>query len=329
MPKLIDQIVTESSLSETTLYHMFNLNGEMSRLIISAIQNSEEINESYIEDQLLLMKRSKFQLLDKVLEAYDMRDINIIFTKIPKFTQSLPFFTIKKDGKIKTYICVNNYGTIQEDRKNLNKKYLNIDMKTLYTLMEGAFIGQTYTTKPGVFSRNYSLIKTCCEMYTAMIMRILNKEFALSMDREAFANVNFLFAKFFLSNICELNNSEISFNYARSVSANLGGGMEFTTLDEQYLASDVKNIEDLINLVNQVSTRVKSGGLTLKYFTQRYLNTFKAPAIYSVESLPYFLFTIEATLLGSFIVNQPIIFEAIRSIRGVKNFYNELLRIVS
>ena len=326
MPNVKEQVVNEAALTETTIYQMFNANGEMSRLILSGIKDGTIIDSSYIEEQLLMMKRSKFQLLEKVLNAYELGDITLIYANNVKFTQSLPFFSVKQNGKIRTFIFLNNYGTIVEDKKNLNKKYLNIEMKTLYVLMEGAYVGHVYANTPMLFSRNYSFLKLCADIYTTMIIRILNKEFALSMDREAFAKINFLFAKFFLCNVANIQNSEISYNYARGLSIDLAGAIDFDTIDNQYENSNIQNMEDLINLVKTVSPRVS--GLSLKYFTQRYLNTFKAPAIYSMECLPYFLFTIEATLLGSFVVNQPFIYEAIKGVKGVRSFYSELLRVI-
>ena len=47
-----------------------------------------------------------------------------------------------------------------------------------------------------------------------------------------------------------------------------------------------------------------------------------------MEVLPYFLYTIQTTMTGSFLVNQPVISEVVKGIKGVSAYYPELTKVV-
>ena len=68
--------------------------------------------------------------------------------------------------------------------------------------------------------------------------------------------------------------------------------------------------------------------LNLRYFTDYYIRTYKGSAIFGMECLPYFLFTISSALLGSFIVNQPIITDITKRIKNINIFYPELVKVL-
>ena len=50
--------------------------------------------------------------------------------------------------------------------------------------------------------------------------------------------------------------------------------------------------------------------------------------ILRAECLPYFLYTIEASMIGSFIVNQPMIADITKNIKGMNTFYPELTKAI-
>ena len=70
------------------------------------------------------------------------------------------------------------------------------------------------------------------------------------------------------------------------------------------------------------------GALNFRYFVQCFINTYKATSMFGMECLPYFLFTIQSSMIGSFIVNQPIISDITKTIKGMNNFYPELVKII-
>ena len=93
-----------------------------------------------------------------------------------------------------------------------------------------------------------------------------------------------------------------------------------------YKAKEISNIEELMELLKEVSPRLTN--LNYRYFIQAWINTYKAPSLFGLECLPYFLFTISCSLLGSFIVNQPIITNVTNNVKGMNTFYNELVKVM-
>ena len=93
---------------------------------------------------------------------------------------------------------------------------------------------------------------------------------------------------------------------------------------EQYGCTDIAKV---IAFLSGLNPRLKS--LNFRYFTQCYINTFGAPALFGMETLHYFLFAITSVLIGSFVVNQPIISDVVKNIKGMNSFYPELVKAIN
>ena len=92
------------------------------------------------------------------------------------------------------------------------------------------------------------------------------------------------------------------------------------------MTKNVNTIEDLIEFLKTISPRLAD--INFRYFLQCFINTYKAGAMFGLECLPYFLYTIEASMIGSFLVNQPIISDITKNIKGMNQFYPELVKAI-
>ena len=82
-------------------------------------------------------------LSQKVLEAFNNGDIEIIWNNTEKVGVAMPFIVRRKsDGKIVSTIFINAFATIKDD------SILVIPAKQLYGLMEGAYIALKLQTDP-------------------------------------------------------------------------------------------------------------------------------------------------------------------------------------
>lgn len=325
------KLLTESSLVDTVVYRSFNKNSELNKIIVSGIKNSIPIDKSYIAEQLMQINRTKISpLSDEVLNAYYNGNIVLLYCKKANIPQALPFFASKIKGKITVIIFVNNYGQILKAESN-DQKYLSISMKDLYVLLEGAYIAYRYAVFPAKVTKDLGLMKISTQLYTSMIMRILNKEYAISMDQALYASVSFVVARFFIERVwMSVMGDDLNFSYARSVIDKTKVGVDMndiTVTNDLYTEAHIQSADELVNFLSTLSPRLKT--LNFRYFLQCYINTFKPGAMFSLECLPYFLFTIEASLCGSFIINQPILSDITRNTKGMNTFYPELVKAIS
>ena len=325
-----ENVVIEMALSDSYIWQSFNNHAAITSIIINGIKNSKVITEDFIDEQIMQIERTHISpLSDKVLEAYRNGDIMLLQAKDGKIPQSLPFFVTKLQGKVKGIIFINNYGTISKTTVD-GKKHLNISMKDLYVLMEGAFVAHNCAVYPGKLNRSMGLMKICCAIYTNMWMRLLNKEYSLGNDLDLYDSVTFCIGKFFLERVWQATNSEVINSYATSnIRTTVNRGINLATLSnilEQYDNAEIKTLDNLIEFLRNYSPRLK--GMNYRYILQCYITMYKAPAIFSVEVLPYFLFAVQSSMIGSFITNQPIIMDVCKTVKGSNNFYSELTKVI-
>lgn len=68
--------------------------------------------------------------------------------------------------------------------------------------------------------------------------------------------------------------------------------------------------------------------LSIRFFTEYYMNTYKSTVVLGMDVFPYFLFAMTSSMLGSFIVNQPVIYEILKNTKGMNYFYAELSKFL-
>lgn len=319
-----ENLFTEASLADSVLFQSFNTNSEMTLLIANAIKKSVKLDRGYIDEQILQIQRTRISpLADRVLDAFDQGNIVLLHSTVKKIPEALPFFTTKIQGKVVTFVFTNNYGTLSKANEE-GQRHLIIPMKDLYVLMEGAFIAYSHATLPQKLQRSLGLMKSNLTMYTLLMMRILNKEYALSMDQSAYDKVSFCFARFFAERIWMSTNADVNITYAKSVVARGTNGVELSQLSDEYDLANILNLEDLINFIRGISPRLST--LTIRYFMQCVITLYRPAATFGTEVLPYFMFTITSSMIGSFIVNQAIISDVIKTVKGMNNYYAELVK---
>jgi len=320
------KLITESTLSDSFIYGMFNVNKQMTVKIAKAYQSGQILDASYIEEQLLQIKRTHISpLVDSVLSAFERGRIELVYNKLVKIPQPLPFIILKTREKNKAIVFVNNYGTISDKGAVNGGHLLSIPMKDLYVLLEGAYIALSYYDYANRIERSIGLMKFTNSVYTTMMSRILNKEFALSMDPDLFNQISFSISRFYLEKVWGVDNHDIIFNYACQVNLNMIKD-SMIIIDDSYTQAGIENVSDLISFIRGISPRLDK--LTMRYFTECYINIYRAPALLSMDTLPYFLFTLSATYIGSFIVNQSVISDIVKNTKGANIYYNELSKLV-
>lgn len=317
----MSEIFTENTLSDSYIFGNLNQNSVIVSRVLEAIKTGTSVSRDQLEEQFIQIQKTRVSpLWDKAVKAYDDGHIVLVYSTKVKVTSAVPFFLMRTGEGIKAFIFLNNYTGLESDGKSFD-----IPFKSLYVLMESAYLSLCYLQKKEQFTRNVGLMRLCMNMYTAMFTRILNKEYALTLDESLNNQVTFSIAKFFLTSMWGLPNNDIATNYASLACLN-PDGTDIKVCDMDYNQTE---ITDLVGLSQFIKTRSdRMSNLTLRYLMERWINTYKQGGLLAMDCLPYLFFAIENLLLGTFLVNQTILRDIMRSVPSVRNFYAEIGKII-
>lgn len=312
---------TEASLSDSAMFQQLNKSATLMRKIAKAIKNGAVLDKSYFETQYLQISKTRISpLADAVLKAFDEGNIKLIYNKNDHVTIALPFVVLSIGGKTSAYIFINEFCSMTKD----SDPQLNIDMKRLYTLMESAYVGLLYFSKPTQFTRNATFVKAFTNIYAAMTMRILNREYALSLTKDLYDAVNYYTARFFLEKILGVTNKDVVHSYAAG-SCNNPSETTMNLCNSTYSIAKVDTIDSFIKFIANSDTKMEN--LTFRYYFERWVSGYGIGATIGIDSFPYFYYCISNVVLGGFLINTNAISEFVKNTKGINGIYPELLRI--
>lgn len=317
-----ERLIMEASLSDSYIYTMLNKSSHVSTTIITAIKTGTVVDKSYVEEQIIQCKRSRLSPLSEVvLSAFDKGKIVLIYNKQVRVSTSLPFVVINTKAGAKAYICISDFSSLSKDGLALT-----IEMNKLYTLMEAAYVGLHFYTKPDIFRRSTTLMKIFASIYASMSMRIFNKEFALSLDKDLYDTVNYSTARFCLECMAGLKNNELVHSFAQSTCLN-PNQITMNLLEQEYIHASIAEIGPLMEFIATRSPKLEK--LNFRYYFERWVSTYGTGATLSVDALPYLYYVIINVLLRAFLVNVPIMSEIINNTKQINLFYSEIAKIIT
>lgn len=312
--------VYEASMEDSFIYKTLNSSSGLIEKIVKYIKTSTALDKTYWEEQYSQIKKGIISpLCGRVLEAYDNGLIELLYSRETKVGTSIPFIVRKKDNKIVATIFISTFSTIDKSDN------LAIPVKQLYALMECAYVALQMQINPMKIQRNVALMKLCSTVYVEMIMRILNKEYSLILDNTLYEKVKYCVARFFIERIWEYPNKNLVDAYA-SNDLKYIDNLDLDMLKTGYENFNIKDINQLIEYIKTLSPRMSE--LNIRYFIERFVNTYHSSALISLDYLPYVFFVIINILLGSFLISQAALNDLIKNIKGMNKFYMELSKLV-
>lgn len=316
-------LFTEASMSDSFIYGLFNASGEIQTRTIKALKEGKVLDKSFIEEQIIQIERTRISpLVPKVMQAFEDGLIRLVYwtSTTQKMTKSLPFVIHKSSQGPVVSIFVSSFGKL-----DIESMRLDMPMKNLYILMESAFLAYHFHARNQVLNRNTTLMKITNEVYVNMFMRVLNRDYALSLDVALHDKISFTISKFFLTNIWESSNRDIINNYALQTTTEKK--MEFLqTVADEYDVKDPKNVEELFAFLKDLSPRMNT--LTVRYFVERYLNTYGGSSVLCIDYLPYVIFAIDNTIIGGFMLSQNTLSDIVKNTKEIRKFWPELTKLV-
>ena len=314
--------VCENTMEDSLVYKTFNQANGVVDKIVKYLSSGVPLDKSYIEDQYAIIRRGAgiSPLSQKVLEAFNNGDIEVIWNNTEKVGVAMPFIVRRKsDGKVVSTIFINAFATIKDD------SILVIPAKQLYGLMEGAYIALKLQTDPVKVMKNAELMMTTASVYTEMMARILNKEYALTLDKVLYDKVCYCIKRFYLECVWEYPNTGLVSNYASSDLKYIQQ-FDLDALDATYSKMEIKTIANLLEFVKSLSPQMSD--LNLRYYIERFIKTYHGASILSIDYLPYVFFVITNVVMSTFLVSQTALNDIIKNTKNINRFYSELARVM-
>lgn len=316
-----NEIFTEAGLSESFIFGKLNDTSSITDRLTKIIKTGSFVTKEFIEDQYNQINKIRLSpISDRVLQAFDSGQIKLVYNSNLHLTIALPFMVTKIGGKFCAIICIGDFCSTTKDGSSLN-----IEMKKLYTLMEAAYIALHYYTRTNVFNRSSTVAKLTASIYSEMILRILNKEFALSLEKESYDMINYSIARFYLEKILELPDGDVIHSYARGCCKSPDNAtMEM--IRGMYDTHSPKNIEELLKFFTELYPKMER--MNFRYFFERWISSYAIGATLAIDNFPYLYYAILSVLLGSFMVNNTALNDLVKNTTGMKHFHGEISRLV-
>lgn len=315
-----DEVYTEASLNDSDMFKQLNKSSSIMTKLKKALKESVVLDKNYIEEQYIQITKTRLSpLSEKVIKAFDDGEIKLIYSQTAKVTTALPFVVLQLEGKMTACIFIADFCSMNKDGT-----MLNIEMKKLYTLMESAYVGLKYFTNPNAFARSSRIAKVTASIYSEMSLRILNREFALSLDKDTYDTVNYLIARFCLEKVLPLSSAEVVHAYAVSC-CKTPTNLSMELASDMYEREGITSVESLIKCISK--NFPKMAKLTFRYYFQRWISSFGTGTCLAIDSFPYLYYTISNVTLGAFLVNVTGLSEIVKNAPGMTQFYAEISRV--
>ena len=314
------QVFTEASLSESFIFKKLNDSSTITSRIADIIRTGNVVERSFIEEQYSQISKTHLSPLSgKVLDAFDKDDIMLIYNKAVHLTVAVPFIVMQFKGKFRALIFIADFSSLTKDGTALN-----IEMKKLYTLMEAGYVALRYYTNAMPYQRSSVIAKLTAAVYAEMGLRILNKEFALSLDKNSYDMVNYAMSRFYLSNIFGMTSAEVIDSYARGTCKS-PDHITLDTVQAMYDDAAIDTLEDLLKFF--VKCYPKMERLTFRYYFERWISSYMMGATLAIDNFPYLYYVMLSVLIGSFMINNQALNDPIKNMKGMQHFHGEIARV--
>ena len=310
------------NIRETLVFDMLNSDGKVDDSVKDIMSKGVTINKKQMASAFYVIEKNlRYIMKTEVLKAID--DGKIIMKINPEGLTTpscMPWFLASNGKDVRAIVVLDNI--VSRYDKELNTCEVS-NIKQLYCLLETAYVGILCYTKPTMTTKN-AVIKSGSAIYADMFVKVLNKEYALNVDRNRVNIITFLASKFYLINILGRANDERTdeYAYANCLSPNK---MAISMISEDFGNDCYTDIGAFVQaLAGHPDLEGYLPKLTVRSFIHQYTMLFGPSCLFALENLPYFLFNVISVSMGAYLNKQKIL-EPIVDKRAA-NIYSEIAR---
>ena len=318
------------SIRDTFLYGMINKNGDLDEILKTMITKGMRVTPDMVPSAYsAITSYFKFPLKNAVLTAVN-EGIVIPMVYPPGITMKykvptcLPFILTRENGVTKAVAILDNYATFDKESKKVT-----IDPNKLYCLLETAFIARGLQGSFKSLRHNTHIYTEGTSIFAHMFARVLNRQYALNVDKNAYNKILFLAAKYFMINILQMeSNNDIIFNYASKAA----GEISPIITKRLHAEFDVKAYENISTFIQEISNKSylinnSLSHLSVRDYIDKFIRMYSNAGLFSLEHFAYFMFNIISTINHAFLNNGYQFDEAIGSKSGEK-LYGHLVSVL-
>ena len=308
------------SLESTFIYQHLNKSNGLTQNISGLLTKGVTLKKENLEEALMIINKNfKYPLKYKVMSAFENGEIVLKYSEAGKLPTCLPFFLTKSDRGIVSIVSVDTYGSLDSETGNVK-----IDPKKLYCMMEAAYLAKICYLNSKQLSSRSAIITHGSAIYSAMFTRVLNKKYALNIDKSKYHKVIMLASKFFMINILGMEDNDTTFNYAIKNCPN-GNIYSLQEINDNFNSQAYTSFETFIKELANPSLGLNFKDLTVRNYLEAFITMFDASALLSLESFQYFLYNVISVTNGAYINNQYVL-EDIVDNHGAK-IYTDLVNL--
>jgi len=296
--------MTFKSLESTFIYRHLNEANGITNGIMSALKDGIVLKKENLEEAFMIINKNfKFPMKYSVMEEFEEGDIVLLYsppnTRIPT---CMPFFLTKNaQGHVIAVVIVDIYGKMDPETKSVN-----IDPKKLYCMMEAAEFARIYFHHYREISKRNVIITNGSSIYSNMFTRVLNRKYALNVDKTKMHKVLFLSSKFYMINLLGMPDNEMTMNYAMKNCPN-GNPYVLKEVNDMMKPEDYTDLSTFIKALTREELGLRLNDLTVRGYLESYINMYDASALFALEYFPYFVYNVLCVTNGAYINNQYIL----------------------
>lgn len=312
------------SLSNTFLFDLEDKSLEITKKIRAYNPSRDNVPLTMIEDQLnTINKRFNYPLKVKVMSDINNGRVIPVFTTfgpaiLPTF---IPTLIMSKEGKATCIVNLSKYA-----RKSKDGKYLEIDPRTLFALLQSGTIMLSLFNNWKTITMNQAINKLGSQIFASLTSKVLDKAYAINLNPIKADKASFLLGRFFLVNMLDRPLNQTSFDNAYTCCRNKTTKNIIESFNNDFI-QDEKIYKNLDSFVKDGLTMVEGcDSITTRTFLNGFINMYGPSTTMAVEYFPYFCHLVSSVAVGAKL-NAEYLIESVCG-KLISEFYNELATII-
>lgn len=270
-------------LTNTFLYNHTKVNNFVSELKKIDF-DKETVDIKDLEDNLkIINRRFVYSLKIQSLLSLEKNQTLLLFPE-NSLTKLIPVFlkgNNKAEGGVSAVINLRLYAT----RDKLGN--YNINNRTLYGLLESAYIARQIHSKWSTFEYNTTIMKYSTIIYVKLMNKILDKKFGINLAPMQSDQINYVLGKFFLLNIIEKKEGDIVNNIAYSTIFNDTNKQNIIDCDSNFSNDAYTDLDIFFRNLRENFDIL--GNLNIRQFIMDWMTMFGEASLFAIEYYPIML----------------------------------------